>query len=266
MQSKFITPGLRDVADGVCRYSLVLMLGWLDVRQRYRRSTLGPFWLTISMGVMIGSIGFVFGLIFQTPMKEFLPFLAIGLILWSFISAVVTDGCLGFIAAEPIIKQVPMPLFVHILRVVWRNILILLHNLVIFPIVMLAVGRTLEPVSIFSIVGILLLVANLSWVALFLGILCSRYRDLPQMVQSMLQVLFYLTPIIWMPSLLPERAGIYLLDLNPLFHLLAIVRDPLLGEIPSKLNWGVASISAFLGWLFVLAFYTKYKRRIAYWL
>ena len=258
--------GLKDVVGGVCRFSLVFMLGWQDVRQRYRRSTLGPFWLTISMGVMIGSIGFVFGQIFQTPMIEFLPFLAIGLILWSFISAVVTDGCVGFIAAEPIIKQVPMPLFVHILRVVWRNMLIFFHNLIIFPIVMLVFGRTLEPVSFLAVGGMLLLVANLAWVALFLGIMCSRYRDLPQMVQSVLQVLFYLTPIIWMPSLLPERAGIYLLELNPLYHLLTIVRDPLLGQVPSVINWGLSFAMALLGWVFVLAFYSKYKRRIAYWL
>src|SRR5690606_38293826 len=102
---------LKDISAAIREYSLVGMLGWQDVRQRYRRSVLGPFWLTISMGIMIFTIGVVFGHIFKTPMQEFLPFLAIGLILWGFISSVITEGCMGFIAAEGIIKQLPIPLF-----------------------------------------------------------------------------------------------------------------------------------------------------------
>jgi len=120
---------LSDIAMATRRYFLVGMLGWQDVRQHYRRSALGPFWLTIAMGVMIGSIGVVFGQIFNSPMSEFLPFLAAGMIFWGFISSVITEGCTGFIAAEGIIKQLPIPLFVHILRVIWRNLLILAHNM-----------------------------------------------------------------------------------------------------------------------------------------
>lgn len=266
MTNKSSISGLKDVLSGFSRYSLVFMLGWQDVLQRYRRSALGPFWLTISMGVMIGSIGFVFGQIFNAPMKEFLPFLAVGLILWSFISTVITDGCTGFISAEQIIKQVPMPLFVHILRIIWRNMLILFHNMIIFPITLLIFGRSLEFSSVVAIFGLLLLVINLAWVSLTLGVLCARYRDLPQMISSALQVLFYLTPIIWMPSLLPDRAGMYLLDLNPIYHLLAIVREPLLGGTPTALNWQISIGMAVIGWSVTIAFYGRYKRRIAYWL
>jgi ABC-type polysaccharide/polyol phosphate export permease len=266
MTKKALPLALKDIISGLTNYSLVFMLGWQDVKQRYKRSALGPFWLTISMGVMIGSIGFVFGQIFNTSMSEFLPFLAIGLIIWSFILAVANDGCVGFISAEQIIKQVPMPLFVHVLRIVWRNILILMHNMVIFPITLLVFGKTLDWFALVAIVGLFLLILNLTWIALLLAVLCARYRDLPQMVSSILQVLFYLTPIIWMPSLLPDRAGMYLLDLNPLYHLLAIVRDPLLGNSPTFLNWQVSMILAAVGWTVVVLFYSKYRRRIAYWL
>src|SRR6476620_2056681 len=110
---------ITDIAAAITKYSLVGMLGWQDVRQRYRRSAVGPFWLTISMGVMIGTIGLVFGQIFNSPMKDFLPFLAAGMILWSFISTCVLEGCTSLIAAESIIKQLPIPLFVHILRTIW---------------------------------------------------------------------------------------------------------------------------------------------------
>jgi ABC-type polysaccharide/polyol phosphate export permease len=257
---------LSDIVSAARRYSLMGMLGWQDVRQRYRRSALGPFWLTITMGVMISSIGVVFGQIFNSPMAEFLPFLAAGMIFWGFMSSVITEGCTGFIAAEAIIKQLPIPLFVHILRVIWRNLLILAHNIVIFPLVFLAVGKPVSWMVFVSIPGLLLLVINLTWVALILGVLCTRYRDLPQIVGSILQILFYLTPIMWMPNLLPQRAGLYLLDLNPVNHLLEIVRAPLLGQLPTVMNWEVSLGLALIGWGMAIVFYGRYKRRIAYWL
>lgn len=257
---------IADIALAIKRSALVGMLGWQDVRQRYRRSALGPFWLTISMGVMIGTIGVVFGSIFNSPLDEFFPFLTVGMILWTFISAVITEGCMGFISAEGIIKQLPIPLFVHILRLVWRNILMLAHNLVIFPIVLLVVGKPLDWIALISIVGFTILVANLIWAALILAILCTRYRDLPQIVASLLLVAFYLTPIMWMPTLLSGRAHLYLLTANPIYHVLEIVRAPLLGQMPTLLNWGVSIAFAAVGWLMTIAIYGRYKRRIAYWL
>ena len=264
---KSSTPNvMADIAAGLKRYSLVGMLGWQDVRQRYRRSALGPFWLTISMGVMIATIGIVFGQIFSSPIRDYLPFLARGMVFWAFISAVILEGCTGFIAAEGIIKQLPIPLFVHILRLVWRNIIILGHNLVIIPLTFLAVGKPLFWSSFLSVGGLAILAINLTWMALLLAVLCARYRDLPQTVASILQVIFYLTPIMWMPSLLPQRAGVHLLNLNPFYHFLEIIRGPLVGQMPSMTNWLASLGVAIVGWALALAVYGRYKRRIAYWL
>jgi ABC-type polysaccharide/polyol phosphate export permease len=266
MRNNVINIALSDMVKAISRYSLVGMLGWQDVRQRYRRSALGPFWLTITMGVMIASIGVVFGQIFNSPMAEFLPFLAAGIIFWGFMTSVIAEGCTGFIAAEAIIKQLPIPLFVHILRLIWRNLLILAHNIVIIPLVFLAVGKSVNWMALISVPSLLLVVINLTWIALILGVLCTRYRDLPQIVGSILQILFYLTPIMWMPNLLPQRSGLYLLDLNPAYHLLQIVRAPLLGQLPTLLNWEVSFGLALIGWIMAITFYGCYKRRIAYWL
>jgi ABC-type polysaccharide/polyol phosphate export permease len=266
MRNSSLIIALSDIAAATRRYSLVGMLGWQDVRQRYRRSAVGPFWLTISMGVMIGTIGLVFGQIFNSPMTEYLPFLAAGMILWGFISSIVTEGCTCFIAAEGIIRQLPIPLFVHILRMIWRNVLILGHNIVIFPIVLLAVEKPLSLTALISIPGFFLVVVNLTWIALILGVICARYRDLAQIVGSLLQVIFYLTPVMWMPSLLPQRTGLYLLNLNPVYHLFEIVRSPLFGQMPTAMNWEVSLSLAVIGWVMTLAVYGRYKRRIAYWL
>lgn len=257
---------LADITSSLKRHHLVGVLGWQDVRQRYRRSALGPFWITIGMGVMIATIGVVFGQIFKAPLHDFFPFLAIGTILWSFMSTVISEGSTGFISAEAIVKQLPIPLFVHMLRMIWRNLLILGHNIVIFPLVLLAVGKPLYWVALLSIPGLLLTIVNLAWVALILGILCARYRDMPQIVNSVLQVVFYLTPIMWMPKLLPQRAGVYLLDANPFYHMLEIVRAPLLGQAPSALNWTVSITLALVGWTAAIVFFGRYRNRIAYWL
>lgn len=257
---------ISDITSTLKNYSLVGMMGWQDVRHRYKRSSLGAFWLTISMGIMIGIMGIIFSKIFHTPLREFLPFLSVGMILWGFISATATDGCIGFSASHNIIKQLDIPLFSHIARVLWRNIIVFGHNIIIFPLVMIAVGQPISWTMLLCIPGFLIVAVNLAWITLLLGIVCARYRDLSPIIASVLQILFYLTPIMWMPDRLPQRASLYLVDSNPFYHLIAIVRSPLLGHAPIALNWIASLIFACCGWMIALLVYARYQRRIAYWL
>ncbi|WP_371319252.1 ABC transporter permease [Pseudomonas gingeri] len=255
-----------DVAKSLARSQLFLMLGWQDVKQRYKRSKVGPFWLTISMGVMIATIGLVFGNIFSSPMADFLPFLTLGLILWGFIFSCVTDGCNAFISSASIIKQLPVPLPIHVFRVIWRHCAILLHNLIILPLVYLCFLKPVSFVVLLSLIGFVLMVINVSWMALLFGVLSTRFRDVPQLLQSFFQVVFYLTPIIWMPHLLPARASTLLLSWNPFYHMLEVVRAPLLGNIPSLDSWIISMGMAVVGWLVSLAAYGACRNKIAYWL
>ena len=258
--------GSRDILAALQSYNLAGILGWQDIRQRYRRSSLGPFWLTISMGVLIGALSLVFGTLFKSPLSEFLPFLTIGLILWMFISTTLNESCLGFIATEAMIKQISLPLYTHILRVLWRNLIIFAHNFVIFPFVLLLFWKPLPATALLSLAGFVVLLVNLSWMALLLGIFCTRFRDVPQIISNVLQVFFYLTPIIWMPSMLPQRVGMVYLNINPFSHFIEIVRAPLLGSYPTVLNWQVAAGAALVGWMLTLLIYGRFRSRIAYWL
>lgn len=183
--------GWRDILAALKGYQLAGILGWQDIRQRYRRSSFGPFWLTISMGVMIVALSFVFGTIFDAPMKKFLPFLTSGLIVWTLITTTLNEGCTGFTSAEAMIKQISLPLFTHILRVLWRNLIIFFHNLVILPLVLLFFWVPVSATAFLAIAGLMLLLINLSWMALLLGVFCARYRDLPQIVANLLQVSFF---------------------------------------------------------------------------
>lgn len=257
---------VSDLTDAVAHRYVAITLARQDVVQRYRRSRIGAFWLTINMGVMIGAIGFVFGMLFRSPLQEFLPFLAAGMILWGFISSCINEGCTAFSASEGIILQVRMPLATHVLRVLLRNILIFFHNILIFPIVLIGVGGAPGWQLIWIVPGFALLVLNLFWMMLVVGVVCTRYRDMAQIVQNVMQVAFYMTPIMWMPKSLPEHAPKWLIDLNPFVHLLALVRDPLLGVSPPALSWLIALILLLLGGGFAVAFFERYRHRVAYWL
>jgi len=257
---------ISDVGKALSQFSLVGTLGWQDVKQRYRRSKLGPFWLTISMGVLIGALGLVFGGIFNTPMRDFLPFLALGIILWAYLSTVINEGCTAFVSSDAIIKQLPLPLFTHIMRVIWRNAIILAHNIVILPIIFLLFLKPLGWVALLAIPGLLISTVTLAWIAFLASIFCTRYRDLSQIVTSVLQIAFYITPIIWMPSMLGGRSSFIFLDMNPFFHLIEVIRAPLLGSAPTLTNWLVSLTMAAVGWAITLSVYGKYKNRIAYWL
>lgn len=266
MREILLGDAARDLWNSLRRVSLAGVLGWQDIRQRYRRSAVGPFWITLSMGIMIASIGLVFGQLFDAPMAEFLPFLAAGIILWTLIQTSLTEGCTSFIEGQAIIKQLPVPLFIHVMRVIWRNIIMLGHNLLILPVLFLLLGRPVTLTTFLFLPGLALATFLLAAAALALGIVSTRFRDLPTITASILQVLFYVTPIIWMPSLLPERAGTGFLDLNPLYHVLEITRGPLLGEIPPVESWLVVAALSVVTWFIAVGLFARYRTRIAFWL
>ena len=243
-----------------------LTLGWQDVRQSYRRSVLGQLWITIGMGVMIATIGIVFGIIFGTPMEIFLPHLAAGIILWGLFAGVLNEGSQAFIAGEGMIKQIPLPKLAHVVRVVWRNILTTGHNIVIFPLVLLAVGGSTSWQLVLFPVGLLIAVLSVSGLALILAVFATRFRDVPPIVSSVVTVAFYVTPVIWMADNLGDNQLAHLLlGLNPFYHLLQVARLPLLGQSPTIENWGLALLSAGVFWLVGLLIYKKFENRIAYW-
>lgn len=245
---------------------LASFLGWQDVRQAYRRSVIGPFWITAGMAVQIGAMAIVFGMIFKAEMINFLPFIATSIILWSLIAGILSEGCMSFIGAEAIIRQLNLSMATHVLRVIWKNIVTFGHNVVILPLAFLIVFRGLEPCALFALPGLSLLVLNLSWMAMLLGLLSARYRDLPPIVSSLLTIALYVTPVMWYPSLIGNNAvAHFLLGLNPFYHLIQIVRLPLLGEFPTIENWSVSITLFVLGWAAVLVFFRKFGKSIAYW-
>ena len=246
--------------------SLAFQLALFDTRGLYRRSVIGPFWLTISMGVTAATLGFVFGTLFNSPMETLLPSITAGLIFWGLISSCINEGCSCFVQSEAIIKQLPIPYYVHLMRLCWRQLFILGHNILVLPLVLLFFGKSLPLLSFLLIPALILVMLCLSAVALVLAIVCARYRDLTQIVASILQVSFYLTPIIWLPSMVPNRAGVNLLELNPFFHFLELLRGPLLGTAPSMSSWIIVILITIGCWVIATFIFFRFRNRLAYWM
>ena len=257
------TLALFDLVQGARAYHLWYMLGWQDIRQRYRRSVLGPFWLTLSMGALVGALGILYGMLFKVAIADFVPHLALGFIVWTLISSTANEGCRVFIDAEGIIKQVGLPLTVHMYRLLWRNLLILFHNALVFVVVAAVFGVWPSWAGLLALPGLALLCLNGLWAVLLLGILSARFRDVPPIVTSIVRICFFVTPIIWMPELVPARAAV--LEFNPFYHLVEVVRAPLLGKVPELSSWIAVLIMTIGGWTLAFAFFRRYRRRIAYW-
>jgi ABC-type polysaccharide/polyol phosphate export permease len=258
--------GFADIAATVKSWHVVRTLAWQDIAGRYNRSRIGAFWITIGMATTIACVGLIFGQLFNLPIKQFLPYFTVGTLLWGLFSSCLQEGCQSFINSSGIILQVPLPLFTHVLRGLCKELLVFAHNVVVFPLALLAVQQELSWQMLLAVPALMLVLVNLGWMMLVLAVICTRYRDVAQIVNNALQVLFFVTPVMWRASQLPERTAFKITEFNPLYHLINIVRAPLLGEFASERNWVVALVFALSGWLFVVLIFGRYRNRIAYWL
>jgi ABC-type polysaccharide/polyol phosphate export permease len=247
--------------------TLAWTLGWQDIRQAYRRSALGPFWITLGMAVQITTMGLVFGQIFKSDIQEYLPFLGTSIILWSFIASSLNEGALAFISSEGLIKQIKVSPWVYVLRAMFKGILSLAHNIAILPLVFLVFLRLPGPELFLVLPGFFLFVINLTWIIAVISLISTRYRDFPPIINSLTTIAFFLTPVMWSPELLGDNQLAHLLlGLNPFYHLLQIVRLPILGQTPTLENWALTSVFAVLGILFTRWLLNKFQGKIAYWL
>lgn len=254
---------LADLVEGARRYPLWSHLAYHDIRQRFRRSILGPFWLTLTMGILIGAMGLVFSTLFQQHISETLPYIATGIIFWGLLTSCINEGTTAFISAETFIRNVPLPISVHFFRIVARNVLIWLFNMAIYVIVVAAFGISLNWSLVLFVPGFALFLLNTTWISLVSAILSTRYRDMPQVITNVMQVIFYVTPIFWSPSAIAHRPAF--VALNPFYHLLAIVREPLLGAPPSAYSWLFCIGLAVIGLTFTAWLYRRAHARISYW-
>jgi ABC-2 type transport system permease protein/lipopolysaccharide transport system permease protein len=260
----FVRFGMADMATGLKRWPLWASLAWMDVRQRYRRSILGPFWITLSLGIMVLGLGVVYGALFNQDLHAYLPYLATGYIVWGLISTLLTESPYVFIVAHDTIKQIPFPLSTFVYRMVVRNLIVLAHNLLVYLVVILVFGINPGLACLLALPGLLLIGLNGLGFGFFLGLVSARFRDIPQLVINASQLIFFVTPILWHRETIQSRA--WVASLNPFTYLVDIVREPMLGHIPSAFTWEISGAVTFLNLAVSIIIFARYRWRIPYWL
>jgi ABC-2 type transport system permease protein len=266
-----VARAIEDLRSGFEQRELWGHLGWQDIKQRYRRSVLGPVWISISMAVTGVALGILYAGLFGNSLSKQLPYILVGFIIWAFIAGCINEGSEVFVANEGLIKHLPSPISVHVYRLVWRQTLFFLHNLVVYAIMLVVFPQPLHWTDLTAIPAFLLLMVNGAWVAMLFGIITTRFRDLMPITQSIVQLMFFLTPIVWFYEdlsgsanhAIAERAR--LAELNPFLHFLEILRRPMLGEPQVLRYWVVVLVITVVGWAATLFVMRNYRSRVSYW-
>ena len=252
-----------DVLSGLTLWRLWGRLGWNDILQRYRRSMLGPLWLTASMAIMVVALGILYAELFKTPIHDFLPFLCVGLLIWNLMSSFLVEAGTLFIGSESYIKQVRLPYSVYVFKSSWSKLIIFLHNFLIYFGVIWYFSIWPGATALLAIPGLAILILNGALTSLYLGMISARFRDIPQLVGSIVQIVFFVTPIMWKPELLQHRS--YLADINPFYHLVEVIRGPLLGNLPDLKHYLAALLITLINLAVASAFFARFRSRISYW-
>jgi ABC-type polysaccharide/polyol phosphate export permease len=257
---------IDDIVGGAKKWELWGRLGWLEVKRRYRRTVIGPFWSTISLGIYLTAIGILGAGLWKQNIAEYVPFLAAGMVVWIMFATMLTEAGTLFLSASNLFKHLRFEYSILVYAAVWRNFIVFLHNLIAYVVVILILApQKITFATLLLAPGLAILLVNALWVTLFFGMLCLRYRDVQQFIMSIIQVLLFVTPIFWPPEALAGSARLVFIKLNPIYHFIELVRRPLLGEAPSGLSYIYALIVTVAGLAFTYAVFARFRRRIAFW-
>lgn len=212
---------------------------------------------------MIVGIGILYGGLFNADLRTYLPYLAASLITWNYMSQSILDCCNAFIDASGVIKQMPSPRTTFVFKVIYRNLIYLAHNVIVVVGVFLLFQTPVNWNSALFFLLAPLFFANVGWMGLVAAIVCTRFRDAGPITANAIQLLFFLTPVMWQPALLPERLSF--VAANPFYHLMETVREPLLGFSPSVTSVITCLVMAILGWAAAIMLLGRVRKRIVFW-
>jgi ABC-type polysaccharide/polyol phosphate export permease len=255
-----------DLLRGLRKRELWGRLGWLDVKRRYRRTMIGPFWTSITLAIYVLTVGTVGAAIWHQDIYDYIPFLVSGMIVWTLVSSIITDSCGMFIAGQSLFRNIRFEYSILSYALVWRNFLVLLHNFVVYFLAVLVLKPSLLTfTALLAIPGLALVLINGLWVSLLFGIICLRFRDVPPLVSSALQIAMLVTPLFWPADTLTGIKRFVFVEVNPLYHVVDVVRGPLVGRVPEAASYTVMVVLAIGGWWLTYAVFKRFRKRIAYW-
>ena len=258
---------VRDVLRSVRLWHIWTRLGFLDLRMRFRRSAVGPGWVFLNLAVLVVAIGFIYANLLGQDAREFIPYLTAGMILWNYLTNSIVEGGNAFVNCEGYIKQISLPIYVYILRAFVSVGLTSGITVFAFVIVALYYRIPISAGTLLAVPGLLIVMtASLLLITIFAH-LNTRFRDIAHMATVVLQVLFYATPVIFPADLLLERRPdlAFVIELNPMYHLIEVVRHPLLTGAPAAaLSYAAAAVIITVLGIGAASVIAVFQRRIVF--
>lgn len=261
---------INDIVGALSKYQFWVYMAWQEIVIRYRRSVLGPFWITASTAIYIVSISLVFSSLFNQDIKHYLVYMSLGILLWNYINQTIIESADAFIANACFIKQINIEKTTFIFQSVTRNFYFFLHNLIILVLCLIFFESNLSLYSVMKAVfGFGVLTVNLFFISLTLACICTRFMDLRQIVASLLQIGFLISPIMWIPTN-SMKSKAFLLEWNPIYHFIDFIRYSLLPQnFPTMVmhpSFLYISIFSIVNISVAFIVFSLSRKKISYWI
>jgi len=241
----------------------MIELAWFEIKVKYTRSTLGPFWITLSMIILIGGLSFVFVSLWAIPLQRTMPWIALGIIIWNYISSYLDEASTLFIDGR-ILNMKISPLKLITINM-FKHLIILLHNSVVIIAVIIFFDLKITDNYFYLIFSFIIIIINSISFGILFGFLCCRYRDFILIFRNLIYLIFLMTPIFWMPDILKGNRMI-LADVNIVYQVIQSIRDPILGNSLSNYTVSYLSIFTLITALLAFLIFKKFHKRIVFWI
>lgn len=259
------TKAFSDLITAIYSWRVWYTLGMQDILLRYRGSTLGPFWITISTAINAVSMGYLYGMLFSIDRGTYLPYFTTGIITWNFISMIINESTKILLESKHYMENIQLPCIMYIFRLIFRNVIIFIHNLPVFIVVAFIYKIPFNFYSLNLCLGMLILCLNGIFFSTIIAFISTRFPDVGSVVSSILQVFFFITPIMWVPSALPAKYHLFL-TINPFSYFVDLLRNPLLG-LPFEMSTLIGAFAlTLLGLSLYIPIMRTYGKRVIFWL
>ncbi len=260
---------LADIAGGFRAGRVWRAFAWEETKRRYRRSALGLLWIVIGYVAFVGAIALFFGNFNLSTaeqvrtVEDYATYVALGFAAFSLITANIQDGAVAFTGAAAWIKSVSLPYSVYALKNVTRTLVPFGLQVASWLVFALAAGHPFKPVALLCLPAVAIIVVNAVATQLFFGFVGARFRDVEHMLSTILRVLLFMTPILWVYDATSGSARA-IATINPVTHFVEIFRAPLLGDAPTLLNWTMVAASTVVIWGAAILAGAALRRRLPY--
>jgi ABC-type polysaccharide/polyol phosphate export permease len=256
--------GFNEMIDGIKNINVAFYFAWSDTKAKYRRSVLGPLWQVMTTAISVLGLGIIWSEILKLNKSEFIPSLAIGLVFWSFISGSIIDAPLLYVQQRDILKNVPISLFTIVFQCLLKQLVNLAHAMLIVMVILLCYPPHNGFVWMWSLLGFVIVTINLTWIIQIVALFGARFRDVSPLVSAVMPLVFFLTPVLYKANQLSSAK--LLMNFNPLYHMITVVRDPLLYDVVPFTSFYICGAMVVVGFFANLYFINKKRYRLTYWI